>query len=69
MSEYLKKVSNRQDDISDKHLSHKTVMLIALTSALRSSGIHLLDTALMEISDSSITFTFNQLTKTWRKGQ
>ena len=55
--------------MSDKQLSLKTVMLVALTSALRSYGIHLLDTAFMELSDSTITFTFNKLTKTWRRGQ
>jgi len=48
--DYLKKLSIEQTCLSDRFLSWKTGMaVIALTSATRSSGIHLLGTEYMEV--------------------
>jgi len=55
--------------LSDKSLTLKTVMLIALTSATRSSGIHCLDIESMEMDEQKITFTYGKLHKSWRQGK
>ena len=66
--DYLKKISVKSKELSDKYLTLKTTMLIALTSASRSLGIHHLDIRFMQISDSQIIFTYSKLHKSWKKG-
>ena len=51
-------------DLCLKNLSIKTATLIALTSAARASEICALDTKFMQITDSEISFTVTDLTKT-----
>ena len=51
-------------DLCLKNLSIKTATLIALTSAARASEICALDTKCMQITDSEISFTVTDLTKT-----
>lgn len=46
----------------------KTTMLIALTAAARSSGFHH-SNSVMVVADSYITFLYNKLHNSWRKGQ
>ena len=62
---YLKGLS-KDGELSDKMLTFKTAMLIALTSATRSSDIHRLDLHTMEVYESKIIFTYNRLHKSWR---
>ena len=66
--DYLEKVS-QSGTLPDRDLTLKTTMLIALTSAARSSGIHRLSTKHMTISDNQISFTYDKLHKSCRKGQ
>lgn len=56
-------------DLSDKDLSHKLAMLLALTTASRASEIQGLDLAFMTDDGSHITFAIAKLTKTRRVGE
>ena len=57
------------DSLSDKQLTLKLSMLLALPSAGRSSDLRALDLRYMTITDTSIVFELGRLTKSRRKGQ
>ena len=59
----LKHLEGLEETLSGKLLTLKIVMLIALTSAARSSGIHCLDLEAAEIYEDKMVFTFNRLHK------
>jgi len=55
--------------LSDKNLTLKVSMLIALASAGRSSDLRALDTRYMLVSDDSLSFELAQLTKSRARGK
>ena len=59
----LEHLEGLKEPLSGKLLPLKTVILIALTSAARSSGIHCLDLEAAEIYEDKMVFTFNRLHK------
>jgi len=67
----LKYISNLKcnEQLSLKELTHKLTMLLALTAASRSSEIYLLNINFMIRKTESYIFSFDKLTKTWKKGQ
>ena len=64
---YLKSFGG-SPQLSDKMLTYKTTMLMALTSASRASALHHLDMRFMVICENHCMFNFRQLHKSWRKG-
>ena len=57
------------DTLSDKQLTQKLSMLLALASAGRSSDIRALDLNYMTVSEGAITFELGKLTKSRRNGE
>ena len=62
---YLRPLGESQ--MSDKDLTLKTVMLLALTSVKRASELHLLDIRYMALSDSKAVFKLGEKPKHLRK--
>ncbi len=56
-------------NLSDKQLTFKVAMLLALASAGRSSELRALDLKYMTTTDNTIVFELSLLTKSQRKGQ
>ena len=56
-------------NLSDKQLTLKLSMLLALASAGRSSGLRALDLRYMTVKESCIVFELGRLTKSRKKGQ
>lgn len=54
--------------LSDKMLTYKVTILMALTSASRVSALHHLDIRYMVLTETQCTFTFSKLHKSWKKG-
>ena len=67
--DYLKKELPNNSDLSDKLLTFNIAMLLALMSASRVRGLHLLDTRFMVKTSQKNVFKFNKLHKSWRQGQ
>ena len=65
---YLRKLYPNES-LTDKDLTLKTTMLLALTAASRSLEIKNLDIRFMTKSGDSYTFTFAKLFKSWKKGK
>ena len=57
------------EELSNKDLTLKTTILLALTAASRSSELKFLSIQYMIRSESSYVFTFNRLFKSWRNGK
>ena len=55
--------------LSDKDLTFKLTMLLALTSASRTLGLHHLDIRYMGKVADCVVFAYGKLHKSWRKGQ
>ena len=53
-------------DLSDKVLTNKLVILMALSFASRASAIHHLDVRYMLKPEEKFVFTFNKLHKSWK---
>ena len=62
---YLKKQEDSK--ISDKDLTLKTAMLLALTSVKRASEMHLLNIKFMSLGETKIVFQFGEKPKHFRK--
>lgn len=60
---YILSLPDNQD-LSLKQLTHKVTMLMALTSACRSSEICKLDMNFMNVKQDEVTFTLTELSKT-----
>ena len=67
--DYLKKELTKNSDLSLKLLTFKVAMLLALTSASRVRGLHILDTRFMVKTSPKYVFKFHKLHKSWRQGQ
>ena len=67
--DYLKNELSNNSDSSDKLLTFKVAMLLALTSASRVRGLHILDTRFMVKTSQKYVFKFHKLHKSWIQGQ
>ena len=65
--DFIKSLGSNES-ISDKFLTWKLAMLLALTSGSRSSELHALDINHMVVNDSTVKFQFSVLTKNRRIG-
>ena len=65
---YIKQLG-RNSELTDKVLTHKLTMLLALTTANRASEIHGFNLEFMKDEGDSIEFVVHKLTKTRRVGQ
>ena len=67
MIEFVLKEWGRNQEPSDKFLTYKLTMLMALTSASRAVGLKHLNIRFLVKTPSSFTFTFHKLHKAWKK--
>ena len=67
--DYLKKELPKNSNLSDKILTFKVTTLLALTSASRVRGLHILDTKFMVKTLQKHFFKFHKLHKYCRQGQ
>ena len=67
--EFIRKKWGRNQELSDKFLTYKLTMLLALTSASRALGLQDLNIRFMVKTPSTFTFTFHKLPKAWKKGK
>lgn len=65
---YIKQLG-KNTDLTDKVLTHKLTMLLALTTANRASELHGFNLEFMKDEGDSIEFVIHKLTKTRRVGQ
>ena len=69
MIDFIKSEWGQNEGLSDKYLTYKLTMLLALTSASQVLGLQHLDLRFMAKSTISYMFTFGKLHKAWRKGK
>ena len=69
MLNYIKSECGYSEGLSDKPLTLKLVMLMALTSASRASAIHQLDIRYKVKGNGKYLFKFRRLNKSWRWGK
>ena len=67
--EFIRKEWGRNQELSDKFLTYKLTMLLALKSASRALGLQHLNIKFMVKTPSSFTFNFHKLYKAWKKGK
>ena len=67
MIDFSKFEWGKNDDLSDKYLTYKSAMLLAMTSASRVLGLQHLDIRFMAKGINHYIFTFGNLHKSWRK--
>ena len=67
--EFIRKEWGRNQELSDKFLTYKLTMLLALTSASCTLSLQHLNIRFMVKTPSSFTFTFRKLHKAWMKGK
>ena len=67
VKEFIRKEWGRNQELSNKFLTYKLTMLMALTSASRAIGLQHLNIRFMVKIPSSFTFTFHKLPKAWKK--
>lgn len=64
--QFIKRNWGKSEALSDKELTYKLVMLLALTSASRACTIHCLDLKFMSIFNQFVQFQFGKLHKGWK---
>ena len=67
--DFIKSEWGQNEDLSDKYLTYKLKMLLALTSAPRVLGLQHFDIRFMTKGTNNYMFTFGKLHKAWRKGK
>ena len=67
--DYLKKHFPDNKKLTERQLTLKVTILLALTSASRAGGLHNLDIRLMARTENKYSFSFNKLSKPWRQGR
>ena len=67
--EFIRKEWGRNQELSDKFLTYKLTMLMALTSASLALGLQHLNIRFMVKTHSSFIFTFQKLHTAWKKGK
>ena len=65
--DFIKSEWGQNEDLSDKYLTYKLTMLLALTSASRVLDLQHLDIRFMAKGTNNYMFTFGKLHKAWRK--
>ena len=65
---HIKTKWKNNEILSEKYLTYKLGVLMALTSASRGSAMHF-NVRFMVKSDNAYIFTFHKLYKSWRKGK
>ena len=66
--QFIKSKWRNSEELSEKNLTYKLTMLMALTSASRSDAIHHLNIDYKVRSQKGYVFTFHKLHKGWKKG-
>ena len=66
---WKKNFQPNNNDFSDKLLTFKVAMLLALTSAYRVRGLHIFDPRLFVKTWQKYVFKFHKLHKSWRQSQ
>ena len=66
---FIKSTWGETDRFEGKKRSLKLCMFLALTASSRASGIHHLDIRFMVNTGDKVTFHFQTLHKSWRKGK
>ena len=66
---FIKNKWKNNENLSEKYLTYKLVILMVLTFASRASAMHCLDVRFMVKSEDAYIFTFHKLHKSWRKGK
>ena len=66
---YIKTKWKNKENLSEKYLAYRFVILMALSSASSASAIHSHDVRFMVKLDDTYIFTFHKLHKSWRKGK
>ena len=64
--DYLKKHFPDNKKLTDRQLTLKVTILLALTSVSRAGGLHNLDIRFMARTENKYSFSFNKLSKSWR---
>ena len=67
--DYLKKHFPDNKKLTDRQLTLKVTILLALTSASRTGGLHNLDIRFMAKTENKYSFTFNKLSKSRKQGK
>ena len=67
--EFIRKEWGRNQELSNKFLTYKLTMLLALTSASPALGLQHLNIRFMVKTPRSFTFTFHKLHKGWKNGK
>ena len=67
--DYSKKHFPDNEKLTDRQLTLKVTILLALTRASRVDGLLNLDTRFMARTENKYSFSFNKLSKSWRQGQ
>ena len=66
---YIKTKWKNKENLSEKYLAYRFVILMALTSASSASAILCHDVRFMVKLEDTYIFTFHKLHKSWRKGK
>ena len=66
---HIKTKWKNNENLSEKYLTYKLVILMTLTSASRASARHCLGVGFMVKSENAYIFIFHKLHKRWRKGK
>ena len=66
---YIKTKWKNNENLSEKYLNYKLVILMALTSASRASAMQCLDVRFMFKSDDAHIFIFHKFQKSWRNSK
>ena len=69
MTDFIKSEWGQIEDLSDKYLTYKLTMLLALTSEFRVLDLQHLNIRFMAKGTNNYMFTFGKLHKEWRKGK
>ena len=65
--DFIKSEWGQNEDLSDKYLTYKLTMLLALTLTSRVLGLQHLDIRFMTKGTNNYVFTFGKFHKAWRK--
>ena len=66
---YIKTKRKNNENLSEKYLTYKLMILTALISACLASAMQGLNVRFMVKSEDAYIFTFRKLHKSWRKGK
>ena len=67
--DFLKEMFRDNDQLSNKELTLKVTILLALTKSSRTSALHILDLNHMIKTSEYYEFRYHKLHKSWRRGE